>query len=70
MVKKNKSKVEIIAEFRDCWIQRHKGKDWESYDLFILPNMVMVSMMPEDFENLRKLFKIVEQKSVDTSYVT
>lgn len=65
----SEKKPKVIAEYEGNWIQRHDYDDFEAYDLFLIDNTTMVSMSPEAFGRLRVLFKMLEHKSNNTSYV-
>jgi len=67
---KENSKLKILVEYEGSWIQYHDFGDFEAYDVFFGDNLVMVSMSPEAFENLRMLFKMLESKNNKTKYVS
>lgn len=62
MPKKVEEKVEILAEDEDGnWIQVHyEDGNPEWYDLFFVENTVLISMLPESFDKIVKLFKSLE----------
>ena len=60
----SKEKTETIVEDKEHnWIERYKDEDDEWYSVYLSENCVCVSMSPEGFEALRKLFQKLEDSN-------